>query len=221
MQQQTDISDKERNRIKGLVENITRHFDDFENPRGHCFSLSYALSVYFKMKYINCSIKGGKYDNSIIDHFWLSLNDYQDIIVDATIKQFEQSEKSIYIDPKSLNVTTRKYNEKIYSLNDWLNLYAIWREPIFDKFYLISRTQECKEDFVKKIFIAASIIYSEIEQLDSDDKTNFLQTYEYKFYFGPIFTGLRDIWSKDDKMVAYLLDKLPNEFQKILTKSLA
>lgn len=220
MKKQSNISDDERCRIKGLIENITKHYDNFENPSGHCFSLSYALSIYFKIKGINCTVSGGKYDNTNIDHFWLSLNEYHDVIIDATIKQFEPSEDSIYIDTKSRNATTKKYDTKIYSINDWLHIYAIWREPIFDEFYLIPRTQEFKEDCVKKIFIAASIIFSEIEQMDDYAKSDFYNTYEYKFYFGAIFKGLRDKWSKEDKMVTYLSVKLPNEFKKLLNRSL-
>lgn len=212
------LSETERNRIKRLVENITDHFVDYEKPQGFCFLTSYALSIYLKIKQVNCTLTGGKFNGR--DHFWLKLNDYKDIIIDATIKQFEEYELEdpIYIDRKDDNKTTKQYEEKSYCPNDWIHFYGIWREPLLDKFYLIPRSEEFKEKTVINIFVTAAIINSEIEQLEEEE---FIKSYySYKLYFDPIYQGLRDKWSKNEKIVKYLQNKLPEEFKRILTKAL-
>ncbi len=209
-----NLSETEKNRIRGLVEKITKHSIGSEIPHGFCFSTSYALSIYFKIKELKHSIKGGKFKK--IDHFWLSLDEYKDVIVDATIKQFDENQYPIYIGTKNNNEITKQYVQEDHSFNDWCDLYKTWCEPLLDENYTISRPQELKEKVVFNTFIAASILNSEIEQMNS--KIEFIRSYRYKFYFEPIYKGLSEKWSKNKKLINKLQNKLPDEFNRFLTK---
>ena len=211
------ISEDEKNRIEDFIKYITEESIGSNDPSGFQLSTSIALSVYLKINNINTSIQAGIYNNH--DHFWLSLDNYPGIIIDATIKQFDSNESPIYIGEKYANKITEQYQQKTYDLIEWLNIYGIWREPIIDKSYQLHRTDEFKEKVVINSFVAAAIINYEIEQMA--DEIDFCKTYFYKFYFDTIYQGLREKWSKNEKVIKMLLDKQPDKFDKLLNKALS
>lgn len=210
------LPENEKNRIEELIKNITDKSIGSDNPSGFCFSTSIALSIYLKINNFNASIQAGIYNN--YDHFWLSLDNYPNIIIDPTIKQFDNNQSTIYIGEKDGNRITKDFQLKNYGLIEWQNIYGIWREPIIDKSYQVYRTEEFKEKVVINSFVSATIINSEIEQMT--EKNDFLKTYFFKFYFATIYQGLRDKWSKNEKVIKILQNKLPDKFDKLLNKAL-
>jgi len=124
-----EFTDHIKQKIKLLVETITKRSIGNQCPKGFCFSTSFALSVYFNSQEIRNFISVGKMNNTV--HFWLNLIDYDDIIIDATIKQFDKNQ-DIYIGNISDNKTTEQYKPKCISFNDWIDLYEIWCNPEFD-----------------------------------------------------------------------------------------
>jgi len=81
----------------------------------------------------------------------------------------------------------------------------------------LQRTDEFKEKVVINSFLAAAIINYEIEQMA--DEIDFCKSYFYKFYFAAIYQGLREKWSKNEKVIKILLDKQPDKFYKLLNKA--
>ena len=211
-----NLSEDEKRRILGLIKKITDISIGSNDPSGFCFSSSIALSLFLKINNINTSIQGGTYNN--FHHFWLSLDNYQGVIIDATLKQFDKNQSDIYIGEKDGNKITREYQLKTYDLIEWLNIYGIWREPILDKTYQLHRQEDFKEKVVINSFIQAAIINYDIEQMA--DKNDFLKTYSFKFYFSTIYQGLREKWSKNEKVIKILQNKLPDKFDKLLNKAL-
>lgn len=209
------LSEVEKKRIEDLIKYITEETIDTNDPSGFCFSTSIALSIYLKINNIDTSIQVGIYDN--LNHFWLSLDNYPGIIIDATIKQFDSNQSPIYIGEKDSNKITEQYQQRTYDLIEWLNIYGIWREPIIDNTYQLQRTDEFKEKVVINSFLASAIINYEIEQMA--DEIDFCKTYFYKFYFATIYQGLREKWSKNEKVIKMLLDKQPDKFDKLLNKA--
>lgn len=199
-----------------MINHITLESIGSAEPSGFCFSTSIALSIYLRINNINTSIEAGIYNN--VNHFWLSLDNYPGIIIDATIKQFGSNESDIYIGKKELNKITEGYKQKSYDLIEWLNIYGIWRESIIDRDYRIPRSDDFKEKVVINSFISAAIINYEIEQMDH--KIDFFDTYFFKFYFSTILQGLREKWSKNENVVKILLDNQQDKFEKLLNKAL-
>jgi hypothetical protein len=210
------LSVEERDRLIGIVEKITNSSIGSQDPCGFCFSTSYALSILFTINEINHTIQGGKYESR--DHFWINLTDYNGIIIDATIKQFDDSQDPIYIGSLADNSISKKFVQLNYGLAEWLHLYGIWREPLLDSYYSIPRDQDLKERLVINTFTAAAILLFEIDQLDH--KENILNQYPYKFYFGPVYKGLREKWSKNEKVIELMKKRLPGKFDALLKKAL-
>jgi hypothetical protein len=211
------FTEEEKNRIEDLIKYITEESIGSNDSSGLSLSTSIAVSIYLKINNINASIHSGIYNN--YDHFWLSLDDYPGIIIDATIKQFDSNESPIYIGEKDANGITKQYQSRCYDLIKWLNIYCIWREPIIDKSYEVPRSDEFKEKVVIHSFTAASIINHAIDQLE--DKTVFFETYFFKFYFATIYQGLREKWSKNEKIVQILHDRQNDKFENLLKKALS
>ena len=209
------LSEDEKRRMIGLIKTITDISIGSYDPSGFCFSTSIALSLFLKINNINTSIQGGTYNN--FNHFWLSVDNYQGVIIDATLKQFDNSQSDIYIGEKDGNKITREYQLKTYDLLEWLNIYGIWREPILDKTFQLHRTEDFKEKVVINSFLQAAIINFEIEQMA--DKNDFLKTYSFNFYFSTIYQGLREKWSKNEKVIKILQNKLPVKFDMLLNNA--
>ena len=175
----------------------------------------YSSFIILKINNIDKSIQAGTYNN--INHFWLSLDNYQGVMIDATLKQFDKNQSDIYIGEKDGNKITREYQLKTYDLIEWINIYGIWQEPILDKTFQIHREEVFKEKVVINSFIQAAIINSEIEKMA--DKNDFLKTYSFKFHFSTIYQGLREKWSKNEKVIKILQIKLPDKFDMLLNNA--
>ncbi len=108
------LSEDEKKRIEDLIKYITEETIGSNDPSGFGFSTSIALSIYLKVNNIDTSIQAGIYNN--LNHFWLSLDNYPGVIIDATIKQFDSNQLPIYIGEKYANKITEQYQQKTYDL---------------------------------------------------------------------------------------------------------
>jgi hypothetical protein len=51
--------------------------------------------LFLKINGINCSLTGGSLNE--IQHFWITVNEFDNIIIDPTIRHFKPLDDSIYI----------------------------------------------------------------------------------------------------------------------------
>jgi len=210
---------KENNkRIRNLVDQITRYSIGKQNPRGFCFSTSFALSIHLDSQNLSNKIIGGKING--VDHFWIKLDDFDNIIIDATIKQFDSEnnqEDSIYIGKISENKITSQYKQEYISFKEWIDLYKIWCNPEVD-----TNGEQREKSLVKELIlnnlINASILAYEIEKLEPLTKSNVVSSNLYNLYFNPILKRLKNKWRTDEDLLKTVRSKAKVEFEFLLSR---
>jgi hypothetical protein len=116
--------------IREITEGFVFKTYDNEIPDGYCFSLCYPLSVLFSLMGIEHEITFGKSqkNNIEVSHFWITL-DTNGIILDPTIKQFNQNESSVYIGDIQKNETTKKFIKiENIGVEEFHQTYESWAE---------------------------------------------------------------------------------------------
>ncbi len=123
------------NLIKEITENLVFQTYQNEIPDGYGFSLCFPLSVLFSLMGIEHEITFGKAqkNNIEVSHFWITFDD-NGIILDPTIKQFNQYESSVYMGDIQKNNTTKKFI-KIENIGDeeFFKTYEMWAELLVKK----------------------------------------------------------------------------------------
>ena len=96
--------------IKEIAEDFVYQSYKNDIPDGYCFSLCYPLSVLFSLMGIEHEITFGKASKNNIElsHFWINFVS-NGIILDPTIKQFNEAESSVFLGDIHKNETTKKY----------------------------------------------------------------------------------------------------------------
>lgn len=210
------LSNKKIDNLKKDIQKITSKSVGTESQRGLCFSTTFALSIYLESKKISNVIVGGKMNG--FNHFWLKLRDYDDLIIDATIKQFDDSQNDIYIGKLSDNIITRQYEIRNYSRKDWFNIYALWCNPEYEIYGIKFRDKASFKRTVLNNLINASILLFEIEKLDISVRQEIYKSNLFYFYFKHIQTGIRGDWLGDEVLVKELNLKVKKEFSLLLSK---
>ncbi len=209
---------EDNKRLRDLVERITMLSIGKQNPKGFCFSTSFVLSIYLDSQGYSNNIISGKMNG--VDHFWIKLDNDDDIIIDATLKQFDSEnnqEDSIYIGEISENKITNQYKQDYISFKEWIDLYERWCNP--EKFPAFDKQED---SFVKKLIlnnlIGASILAYEIEKLKPSIKSNIVSSYFYKLYLNPILNGLKNKWITDENLLREVRLNTGEEFKVLLSK---
>lgn len=158
---------------------------------------------------------GGKMNG--VDHFWLTLNDYDDCIVDATIKQFESSENAIFIGKKSQNKITRQYVQKSFSFNEWIDLYKAWSNPRFDSHGYIQRGEDAFRKITINNLVGAAILIYEIEKSEQNIREMMLRSYMCRLYFESIYNGFNNDWKNDIVILRAVKKKVSKEFELLIS----
>ncbi len=197
--------------IRSYVDTITLKSIGNQDPKGFCFSTSFALYLYLRLKRIRTSIVGGTMDGCA--HFWLKSDCYDDII-DATLKQFDKENcvlDLVYIGEKSKNKITEKYQQNTTSFNEWIEIYKGWCDP---EKLPDGNPRENTRDVEKVIInnlIAASIVYYEIENAEEECKQIMKNSPLYNLYFNPIKKGLKR-WKDNTNLTQKPKELIEKEF---------
>lgn len=85
-------------RIEKLVKEFTKEVLADQNPKSMCLTICLPLHIHLINNGFINSLCGGLYQDT--PHYWLSLEDYEDTIVDPTIRQFNNNAPSIFIGQK-------------------------------------------------------------------------------------------------------------------------
>lgn len=210
-----EVSEQEKANFVTLVERFTNYSIRNTNPKGFCFSTSFVLSIYLQSQNIGNSIVEGNMNNA--PHFWIRLMEYEDLIIDATIRQYDESQPQIYIGKKSENDITKEYITVVSSFNEMVQMYSNWCNPKRDQ-YDEPRPTNLTRKLVLNNLINASILFFEIEKLNTSDKFNIVSSPLLKLYINPILRGLKSEWINDEKLIGEIKKLVGQEFDVLLSK---
>lgn len=199
-------------KLKSLTERIIKHSIGEECPKGFCFSTCFVLSIYLELNGFPNEIICGKMNNT--DHFWIYLKDF-DVIIDATIKQFDKNQEAIYIGKKIENEITNQYKINQISFNEWLRIYKVFRNPNYDSEGIVPRDKNLVDKIIKHNLINASILIYEIEKFNIKTQSETETSYLYQLYI----QSIKDIVTNADENLLSIIKNLINvEFKSLQTK---
>jgi hypothetical protein len=119
-----EILNTEKNKINNLSETFKNYIHLDQIAQGFCFTVCYHLQFHLNVNGFNSSIVAGHYDSE--GHYWLKLDDYNEIIVDPTITQFENYKE---ID-KTYIGKSDKHKAYDFQCEIILGARNIWKEKI-------------------------------------------------------------------------------------------
>lgn len=120
------ISNTEKKKINKLSERFKSYIYCDKIAKGYCFTVCYHLQFHLNINGFNSSIVAGYYDSE--QHYWLKLDDYDEIIVDPTITQFDNY-KEIY---KTYIGKSDKHKAYGFQFEIILDARNIWKEKIIE-----------------------------------------------------------------------------------------
>jgi hypothetical protein len=206
------ITEEIKENLKATVARFTEPTIGVECPKNLCFCACFPLLLFLKINDIHCSLIGGDYNG--IRHFWLTVNGYENIIIDPTIRQFKPQVEPIYV-----GTMTSEYTPDTTSFNETFSwAFKFWAEPILD------RTRSHQE---KPIWIEertnfynvkfAMILNQEISQKNSEKITMYHKRL-CKLYFRTILKFLRFKTQNDQDYIRNLRATLPQNFENLLNQ---
>lgn len=205
---------------KNTIENIRKKVALFteptigdECPKHLCFSTCFPLMLFLKINDVNCSLTGGSCMG--IRHFWVTLNEYDNVIIDPTIKQFKPLADPIYI-----GSLTSEYKSDTVSFNEtfyWA--FKFWAEPLLDR----PRSHEEKPKGVEERtnfynVKFATILNQEISR-KNPAKIALLHNRLCKLYFRTILKFLKLKTEKDQDYIRNLRATLPQCIDELLNQT--
>ena len=172
--------------IKEIAEDFVFQTYDNEIPDGYCFSLCYPLSILFSLMEIEHEITIGKSrkNNIEVSHFWITFNN-NGIILDPTIKQFNQNESSVYLGDIQKNETTNRYI-KIENIGDesFPNIYELWANLLYQHKHRIPLPIELEKKLITLNVAASQVLFYYINKYGL--KETLLKSKYGLSYFKPI-----------------------------------
>ncbi|MGV7105136.1 hypothetical protein [Flavobacterium sp. U410] len=162
-----EITTEDKDKIKNWCEEFLCLIPSHKSLQGFCFTICYPLSLYTNYKGFKNSLSAGQYDGK--PHYWINLDNYNNVIIDPTVTQFEQylGNDKIYIGKKDCNY---------YQVYDYLDIRInqardAWKEKLYDNKNI---------ELLQINFKIALKIFTEIEEKD------FSKTGEYVTYINDI-----------------------------------
>jgi len=172
--------------IKEIAEDFVFQTYNNETPDGYCFSLCYPLSILFSLMEIEHEITIGKSrkNNIELSHFWITF-DNNGIILDPTIKQFNQNESSVYLGDIQKNETTNRYI-KIENKGDenFTNIYELWANLLYQHKHRIPLPIDLEKKLITLNVAASQVLFYYINKLGL--KEMLLKSKYGLSYFKPI-----------------------------------
>ena len=172
--------------IKEIAEDFVFQTYNNEIPDGYCFSLCYPLSILFSLMEIEHEITIGKSrkNNIELSHFWITF-DNNGIILDPTIKQFNQNESSVYLGDIQKNETTNRYI-KIENKGDenFPNIYELWANLLYQHKHRIPLPIDLEKKLITLNVAASQVLFYYINKLGL--KEMLLKSKYGLSYFKPI-----------------------------------
>ncbi len=172
--------------IKEIAEDFVFQTYDNEIPDGYCFSLCYPLSILFSLMEIEHEITIGKSrkNNIEVSHFWITFNN-NGIILDPTIKQFNQNESSVYLGDIQKNETTNRYI-KIENIGDesFPNIYELWANLLYQHKHRIPLPIDLEKKLITLNVAASQVLFYYINKYGL--KETLLKSKYGLSYFKPI-----------------------------------
>lgn len=168
-------------KILKLAENFTNDTLGSVDPQGKCFTISFPLSLHLENHGIENSIIPGYFKIASNSHYWLTLENNEEIIIDPTIKQFCENMPSVYFGKKTENYKVEKNED----FEKWIDsVYSIWLNPF--KFPLEFPHLDIK--ILLEVNIKTAVkINNEYEQM----KIDINKSLKSKAYFRGIFEILK------------------------------
>jgi hypothetical protein len=172
--------------IKEIAEDFVFQTYNNEIPDGYCFSLCYPLSILFSLMEIEHEITIGKSrkNNIEVSHFWITF-DNNGIILDPTIKHFNQNESSVYLGDIQKNETTNRY-VKIENKGDEIfpNIYELWANLLYQHKHRIPLPIDLEKKLITLNVAASQVLFYYINKLGL--KEMLLKSKYGLSYFKPI-----------------------------------
>lgn len=172
--------------IKEIAEDFVFQTYNNEIPDGYSFSLCYPLSILCSLMEIEHEITIGKSrkNNIEVSHFWITF-DNNGIILDPTIKQFNQNESSVYLGNIQKNETTNRYI-KIENNGDesFRNIYELWANLLYQHKHRILLPIELEKKLTTLNVAASQVLFYYINKLGL--KEMLLKSKYGLSYFKPI-----------------------------------
>jgi hypothetical protein len=172
--------------IKEIAEDFVFQTYNNEIPDGYCFSLCYPLSILFSLMEIEHEITIGKSrkNNIEVSHFWITF-DNNGIILDPTIKQFNQNESSVYLGNIQKNETTNRYiNIENKGDESFPNIYELWANLLYQHKHRIPLPIELEKKLITLNVAASQVLFYYIDKLGL--KETLLKSKYGLSYFKPI-----------------------------------
>lgn len=178
------MTEKVRN-IRKVVERFTNPTIGDEIPNHLCFCTCFPLLIYLQLNNIRTSLVAGNYEN--IRHFWLKLDEYPNIIIDPTVRQFDFTLDKIYIGP----LLTEKYTADNATFREsFFWAFKFWAEPLLDRLRTHSHKVDDEERTNKFNIKFALILNNEIAAKHlNNDLTK--QGRFCRLYFAVLYKHLR------------------------------
>ena len=207
------ITEEIKENLEAAVSRFTVPTIGEECPTNLCFCACFPLLLFLKINNIDCSLTGGDYKG--IRHFWLTLDGFDDVIIDPTIRQFIPQVENVYIGPR-----TSEYNPDTTSFNETFSwAFKFWAEPILDR----PRSHKEKPKWVEERtnfynVKFAMILYQEISQ-KNPEAIAMHHNRLCKLYFGTILKFLKTKTKKDQDYIRNLRVTLPQSFEDLLNQT--
>lgn len=206
-------------RIKSIAEEFTIQSIGTTIPKNMCFLTCYPLLLFLKIRGVDASLNRGEYNNDKYKkahHYWLNLDEYKGIILDPTIRQFEENIEPVYI-----GKITHNYTLDIHPFNAWFSVtYNIWEKPLLDTHNIIPLPPEIKQKAILYNLKAAIVLNNEIEQMATGSKEKFMQWDLVMDYFSAINTFLINKLKNDVNFINDLKSVLSEGFNNLLSKAI-
>lgn len=200
------ITDDIKENLRKIVALFTEPTIGEECPKHLCFCTCFPLMLFLKINEINCSLTGGHYNG--IRHFWLTVIEYENVIIYPTIRQFKPLVNSIYIGP-----LTNEYTPDNASFNEtFFWAYKFWAEPLLDR----PRTHQEKPKWFEERTNFYNVKFAMILNHEISEKklNNFADNRLCKLYFRTILKFLKIKKQNDQNYIRNLQATLPQNFEK-------
>lgn len=209
------LTENEKRRIKKLTEGFISAVLKDDNPRYMCFNVCYPLSLHLENNGIESSIKSCWF-NGKEPHYFLTLGDEEETIIDPTIRQFENNMPGVYIGKK-----TENYGK--HGGDDFDGIYKLWLYPLLhdgwdtEPFPELIKAERHRSDIrlILKIGIrSATFLSTEIEQLGPKKQIGASKIREK--YFEAIY---RAVITYSDRIEEFIEPILQKDFFNLLIKA--
>ncbi|UAY52730.1 hypothetical protein [Ferruginibacter albus] len=203
------ITKEQKSQIKALSKTFTDKTLGNSMLRGNCFTVCYPLSIHLHNNGFRNSLVAGKYnDINYINtpHYWIKLEDYSKIIVDPTIKQFDENTDAIYVDIKPRTHTVHSVLDK----EQIEGIRGFWIERLLNNGAAYVDTMKKPPQGLYKIdsllrinLTAASIILTETKQMSL--LKGFSKPFLYDEYCEDINKIIQKNWLEHRNLIESLL----------------